>query len=972
MGREKQGGAPAKRRAAPRGRAGDREAELRRRLAEALEQQTATAEVLRAMSRSASELGPVLDSVLQTAARLARAQSGVIFRIENGTARAVAAHGVDEGFRRAQLGLSMDRPGRENVIGRAWLERRPVQIEDVLADTEISGALLELQRIGGFRTMLGVPILREDHVVGLISLRRNEVRPFTDAEIEMVTTFADQAAIAIENVRLFNETKEALERQTAVADVLQAISGSVFDLDQVLRTITARAMALCGAASALLLRVEGDQLTAVVREGALLSLYDLAPGSRMPLDAETLAARSVRTRRAESAANSHERPEPPRAEGRSRLAVPIVRGDSAWGTLLLTRAEAVAFNDREIQLVQTFADQAAIAIENVRLFNETKEALEQQTATSEVLQVISRSPTELRPVFDEILSKAARLAEASIAALFLYDGSVLTCGGSHNVTPEFAEHLGRLRVTPSTETPTRRAALERRVVHVQDVRTDPDYVPSPAHGPEAPRTVLSLPMLREDRLVGVITVWRREVRAFSESQIQLLRTFADQAVIAIENVRLFNETKEALDQQAAVADVLKTISRSAFDLEPVLRTLVDTAARLAGADLAWMRTVAGGEFEQTGASSARYGRTDELLARFDAVDQSEPALPPGFQPSTVSVIGRTLRERRTLHVSDVQTEPELLAASSRIRRTGARTVLGVPLFREESVLGVMVLLRVEVRPFTEREIKLVETFADQAAIAIENVRLFKEIQQKSAQLEAASRHKSEFLANMSHELRTPLNAIIGFTDVMLEEMFGTLNEKQKEYLEDVRGSGAHLLKLINDILDLSKIEAGRVELDIAEFSFPDALENALTLVRERAARHGITMRAEGAAGIGNVTADERKLKQILVNLLSNAVKFTPDGGLVTVSARRANGAIEVEVGDTGIGIATEDQERIFEEFQQVGRDPDRAREGTGLGLTLAKRFVELHGGRMWVKSEVGKGSTFTFALPVRQTAPVSL
>jgi signal transduction histidine kinase len=221
---------------------------------------------------------------------------------------------------------------------------------------------------------------------------------------------------------------------------------------------------------------------------------------------------------------------------------------------------------------------------------------------------------------------------------------------------------------------------------------------------------------------------------------------------------------------------------------------------------------------------------------------------------------------------------------------------------------------------------------------------------------------------MSHELRTPLNAIIGFTDVMLQEMFGPLNEKQKEYLDDVRGSGTHLLTLINDILDLSKIEAGRVELELGEFSFAEAIDNALTLVRERAARHAITLAADVSPDVGRVTADERKVKQIVVNLLSNAVKFTPEGGWVGISARCHDDHVEVAVRDTGIGIAPEDQDRVFEEFQQVGKDPDRSREGTGLGLTLAKRFVELHGGRIWVESQVGKGSTFTFTIPVRQTA----
>ena len=287
------------------------------------------------------------------------------------------------------------------------------------------------------------------------------------------------------------------------------------------------------------------------------------------------------------------------------------------------------------------------------------------------------------------------------------------------------------------------------------------------------------------------------------------------------------------------------------------------------------------------------------------------------------------------------------------------------MLRGAEAIGVIAVARGTVGPFSDKEIEILRTFGDQAVIAIENTRLFQELREKTEQLEIANRHKSEFLANMSHELRTPLNAIIGFSEVLLKRMFGPLNDKQDEYLQDVLSSGRHLLSLINDILDLSKIEAGRMELDLTTFNLPLALDNALTLVRERAMRHGIRLELAVGAGVGELVGDERKIKQILLNLLSNAVKFTPEGGHVGVRAERANGAVEVSVTDTGIGISPEDQEAIFEEFRQVGTDYARKREGTGLGLTLARKFVELHGGRLWVKSLVGEGSTFTFSLPER-------
>jgi signal transduction histidine kinase len=338
-----------------------------------------------------------------------------------------------------------------------------------------------------------------------------------------------------------------------------------------------------------------------------------------------------------------------------------------------------------------------------------------------------------------------------------------------------------------------------------------------------------------------------------------------------------------------------------------------------------------------------------------------PQIPPG------SLMDRVYRERTTIHVADITTEP-MYEHSWTARDTGSRTCLAVPVVRKGEVLGGLALTRVSVRPFNDREVQLVETFADQAAIAIENVRLFNEIQEKSSQLEVASRHKSEFLATMSHELRTPLNAIIGFSEVLLQGMFGGLNEKQTEYLNDVLSSGRLLLSLINDILDLSKIEAGRMELDVDVFSLREALQNGITMVRERAARHQIALSLDVAEDVDTISADARKVKQVVFNLLSNAVKFTPDGGRVAVTAVRQDGDVVVAVRDTGIGIAPEDADRIFVEFQQARRQSERSREGTGLGLALSKRFVELHGGRIWFESTPGSGSTFAFSLPLRAPA----
>jgi signal transduction histidine kinase len=309
------------------------------------------------------------------------------------------------------------------------------------------------------------------------------------------------------------------------------------------------------------------------------------------------------------------------------------------------------------------------------------------------------------------------------------------------------------------------------------------------------------------------------------------------------------------------------------------------------------------------------------------------------------------------------------AARARVRELliarGYLSVLAVPLLVEDEILGALVVLRQEASELGEETVELIKTFATQSALAIQNARLFREIEQKSRELEAASRHKSEFLANMSHELRTPLNAIIGFSEVLSERMFGELNDKQDEYLKDIHASGQHLLSLINDILDLSKIEAGRMELEVTEFDLPTAIDNALTLVRERAARRSIALNTAVDERVGQVHADERKIRQILLNLLSNAIKFTPEGGRIHVEARSVNESIEVSVTDTGVGIAPEDQDSVFEEFRQVGTAEKKV-EGTGLGLALSRKFIELHGGKIWVESQVGEGSTFTFTVPVRR------
>jgi len=604
------------------------------------------------------------------------------------------------------------------------------------------------------------------------------------------------------------------------------------------------------------------------------------------------------------------------------------------------------------------------ALSYAELQRSLAEALEQHAATAEILRVISSSPTDLQPVLMTVAENAARVCGAIDAQIYRVEGEFLHWVASHGPIPPTTEErlISRGWVTG-------RAVVDRRTIHVHDLaaESDTEYpVGKAAQRQTGHRTTLATPLLREGVPLGVISIRRMEVRPFSETQVTLLETFADQAVIAIENVRLFTELQEknraltdahaqvteALEQQTATGEILRAISGSPTDTQPVFDTIVRSAARLCHAATAVVFLTDGVMLHRP----ASYGVSPEAHRAVQA------RFPRPLDRDTAA--GTAILTRSLVHVPDVEAPSALDFLRQTGRAIGFRSLLSVPMLREAQVVGAINVTRQTPGRFSDAEVALLKTFADQAVIAVENVRLFKELEAANRDLGAASRHKSEFLANMSHELRTPLNAVIGFSEVLLQRMFGALNDKQDEYLKDIYASGQHLLSLINDILDLSKIEAGRMELAPAPFHLPTALENAVTLVKERAARHGITLELDLDPRLGELVGDERKIKQVLLNLLSNAVKFTPEGGRISLKAGRRDGAVAISVTDTGIGIAPEDQAAIFEEFRQVGSDETRKQEGTGLGLTLAKKFVELHDGRMWVESELGRGSTFTFTLPL--------
>jgi signal transduction histidine kinase len=662
---------------------------------------------------------------------------------------------------------------------------------------------------------------------------------------------------------------------------------------------------------------------------------------------------------------------PPPYRAGTILVVPMLREETPIGTLSVWRKNVMPFTERQIDLVTIFANQAVIAVENVRLFKELQsrnrdltEALEQQTATSEILGVIASSPTDIQPVLDTVAENAARLCEAIDAQIRLVEngGSKLVASFGSSAAPDFV-------LTRGTN-PTGKALLERRPIHVEDLveaaKTEfPESREIQLRFQTGTRTFLAIPMLKEETPIGAIAIRRAEVRPFSDRHIKLLETFASQAVIAIENVRLFQELQTRTGELARSVRELKALGEvgqavsSTLDLETVLTRIASHAVQLTGA-------AGGAIYEYDEESEEFHLRGSHQIERqfVEALRASPIRLGGG-------PLGKAASSRESVEVTDILDEREYAAVRFRplLGRLGYRSLLAVPLLREEKIMGGLTIFRRTTGSFPPEVVNLLQTFATQSVLAIQNARLFREIEDKSKQIQAANRHKSEFLANMSHELRTPLNAIIGFSEVLGERMFGELNDKQAEYTEDILSSGRHLLSLINEILDLSKVEAGRMELELATFDLPLAIDNARTFVRERAAKHGINLDVTVDERLGDFVGDERKIKQILLNLLSNAVKFTPEGGRIGISARQADGSVEISVSDTGIGISPEDQAKIFEEFRQVGSDYAHKREGTGLGLTLAKKFVELHGGKIWVESEVGKGSTFTFTLPERSSPP---
>jgi GAF domain-containing protein/CheY-like chemotaxis protein len=952
-----------------------------RALNEALEQQTATADVLRVIASSPTDLSSVLDTIAGRAMALVGAGGAVVHVADGPTSRLAAAVGEPAGMLPigATLPLSRGTP-----FGRAIIDCTIVHVQDAEAP-EVADDFHDYPHFRT-RTMLMVPLAREGVALGVVGLgipsTMRQARPFTAAQIALVETFADQAVIAIENARLFQELErrnqdlsEALERETAAAAVLRAISRSPTDSSAVFRMIVEQAGRLCDTKLvALHLRDGDDQVLTTVLDPASVQRPE---GWRIPLSAGGAAGLVMQEARTividDIQADLDDEYRFIRESGRlldyhSAMGVPLLRDGVGIGAITIARHEVRPFTEQQIALVETFADQAVIAIQNARVFEELRqrnaqltEALERQTATGEILAVIAGSQSALDPVFEAVADRAYRLCHASSARLYLVEHDHL------NIVASVAESeaaLGLAKAMLSDRDQSRvplsrgpasmavRTVVDRQVVRIEDAESDETRAAFPLSptGPGYARSRLHVPLLNGDVAIGLIAVARMEPVPFSDAEVALLRTFADQAVIAIENARLFGELQSRVGELQALGEVGQAVS-STLDLDEVLAIIVANATRLAGADggIIYEYDEEGGVFEVRAADRV----ADDLAA---SLQEARFRLGEG-------AVGRAAATRSPVQVEDMGVSDVLATdVRDRLLARGMRSVLAVPILRDERVLGGLVMSRRAPGAFPPEVVSLLQTFAIQSAIAIDNARLYRA-------LEEASRHKSAFLANMSHELRTPLNAVIGYSEMLQEELEDLGQGALVPDVEKINTAGRHLLGLINDILDLSKIEAGKMELFLEPVDVAALVQDVAATVRPLIAKNDNRLRVDVSADAGGMHADATKLRQILFNLLGNAAKFT-DHGTITIAVRREPAdRLTFAVSDTGIGMTEAQVGRLFEAFSQADAATGRRYGGTGLGLALVRHFARMMGGDVGVSSTPGAGSAFTVRLPSVATGP---